>query len=471
MAEYGKNILRDNGFKNVIQDGIVIGFQIRITVSYYRGIQLSQVGGYRVYADGEEFTMDKIRMSIDGVHFYCAAELAQMDDTTWEFGTRAYLRVEKPGGLGRGMHDIKVVSTVMVPYMGPNGVTTYQEEKMTMVAPEASPADSPIRYGVSLYSYQIEVLNRQLTLEECFEEVRDAGCDGVEIIPQATIPNFWHMDDRFVDTWFTLLDRYGLKPVAFDSFCEENTLVKMSGRVLTTEEKIEVQKKFIDAAARLGFHKTRSQIWDDEILDAVLPYAEEKDVCIGVEVHAPMKITSERVVKVIDKIQKTGSEYLKLVPDFGIYEKEAPPVVIDMHIRDGAHPELIELARELRAAGAERDEILAKITEKGGNDEDRAAAGRICNNSYDDPENLKDIIPYISHLHGKVWEMEEDLEDCCLDYANPLRVLVQNGFSGYIDTEYEGNRHTQDLGPVRGIEQVRRHHTMMRNYVDRYLSE
>ena len=44
MPEYGCNILRDNGFKNVIQDGKVTGFQIRVTVSYYRGIQLSQVG-------------------------------------------------------------------------------------------------------------------------------------------------------------------------------------------------------------------------------------------------------------------------------------------------------------------------------------------------------------------------------------------------------------------------------------------
>ena len=469
MPEYGKNILRDNGFKNIVLDGIVTGFQIRLTVSYYRGIQLSQVGGYRLIVDGEEFTMDKIRMSIDGEHFYNARELAEQSDTTWEFGSRAYLRVEKPGGLSRGMHEVTVYSTVMVPYMGPNGITTHQTEMMTMVAPEASAKESPIRYGVSLYSYQIEVLNRQLTLEETFEEVRDAGADGVEIIPQATIPNFWHMDDRFVDEWFRLLDKYGLKPVAFDSFCEENTLVKMSGRVLSLEEKIEVQKKFIDAAARLGFHKTRSQMWDEQILDAVLPYAEEKDVCIGVEVHAPMKITSERVQRIVEKIQKTGSKHLALVPDFGIYEKEAPPVVLAMHIRDGAHEDLIAYAKELKAAGAGRDEIIAKITEKGGNDEDRAAAGRISNNSYDDPENLKGVIPYISHLHGKVWQMEEDLEDCCLDYANPLRVLVQNGFSGYIDTEYEGNRHTQDLGPVRGIEQVRHHHAMMRSYVDKYL--
>ena len=469
MPEYGCNILRDNGFKNVIQDDKVTGFQIRVTVSYYRGIQLSQVGGYQVVADGEVFTMDKIRMSLDGEHFYSFEELANMYDTSWDFGVRAYLRVEKPGGLTRGMHEIKVISTVLVPYMGPNGVTTRQSACMTMVAPEASVPESPIKYGVSLYSYQIEVLNRQLTLEECFEEVRDAGADGIELIPQALIPDFWHMSDAFVDRWYTALDRYGLKPIGFDSFSEENTLYKRSGRELTLEDKIDVQKRFIDAAARLGFHKTRSQIRDRQVLDAVLPYAEEKDVCIGVEVHAPMKLSSENIVNTVELIQKTGTKHLALVPDFGIYQRVAPPIVLEMHIRDGAHRDLVELAKELSAGGADRDEVIAKIVEKGGNDEDKAAANRICTNSYDDPEELKNVIPYISHLHGKVWEMEEDLEDCCINYADPLRVLIENGFTGYINTEYEGNRHTQDLGPVRGIEQVRRHHAMIRKYVDQYL--
>ena len=468
MSEYGFNILRDNGFKIVVVDGKVTGFQIRVTVSYYRGIQLSQVGGYRVFVDGEEFGMDKITMSIDGENFYNAAQLAQMSDVSWDFGVRAYLRIEKPGGLSRGRHIIKVMANVMVPYLGPNGIWSWQTRDMTMVAPEVSEPDSPIQYGVSLYSYQIEQLNRQLTLEEMFEEVRDLGADGIEIIPQAQIPDFWNMSDEFVENWHYLLNKYNLKPIAFDSFCEENTLYKLSGRVLTLDEKIDIQKKFMDQAVKLGFRKTRSQMWDPKILEAMIPYAEEKDLVIGIEIHQPMKIKSDRLQGIIDMIEKTGSKYLRLVPDFGIWQKIAPHIILEMHTRDGAHWELIKLAQELTDQGVSRDELFAKIREKGGCDADIEAAGRIFGNSYDNPEDLKDIVPYISHIHGKVWQMEEDLEECSIDYANPLRVLLENGWRGYINSEYEGGRHTQGAYEVRGIEQVRRHQAMIRNYVTKY---
>ena len=52
--------------------------------------------------------------------------------------------------------------------------------------------------------------------------------------------------------------------------------------------------------------------------------------------------------------------------------------------------------------------------------------------------------------------------------TDPLRVLLENGYRGYINTEYEGGRHTQGAYEVRGIEQVRRHQAMIRNYVTKY---
>lgn len=467
MSEYSFNILRDNGFKNVVEDGKVTGFQIRVTVSYYRGIQLSQVGGYRVVVDGEEFTMDKIRMSLDGETFYNKEQLAQMYDVAWPFGQRAYLRIEKPGGLSRGRHYVTVDSRVMVPYLGPNGIVSSQTRNMTMVAPEASDPGQ-IKYGVSLYSYQVEQLNRVLTLEEMFEEVRDAGCDGVEIIPQAAVPDIWNMTNEFIDNWFYLLDKYSLKPVAFDSFCEENTIYKLSGREPSFEDKMAIQKRFLDQAAKLGFHRTRSQIWDLKLLEAVLPYAEEKDIVIGLEIHQPNTIKGERIQSVIEMIEKTGSKHLRLVPDFGIWQKWAPPIILEMHSRDGARKILMDLAQKLTDEGASREELFAKIKENGGNAADLEAAGRIFGNSYDDPEDLKSIIPYIGHVHGKVWQIEENLEECSINYEDPMRILIENGYSGYINTEYEGCRHTQGAYEVRGMEQVRRHQAMLRNYVAKY---
>ena len=133
MAEYGGNILLDQGFKNVWQDGKIVGFQVRVLISYYRGVPFSLIGGYDIEVDGELFTSDQVNFSVDGVNFYTLEELGPKIDEVWEYGVKAYLRVNKIGGLKRGLHDVKVVSRVDVPYMGPVPITTYQSRKMTVV--------------------------------------------------------------------------------------------------------------------------------------------------------------------------------------------------------------------------------------------------------------------------------------------------------------------------------------------------
>ena len=56
-------------------------------------------------------------------------------------------------------------------------------------------------------------------------------------------------------------------------------------------------------------------------------------------------------------------------------------------------------------------------------------------------------------------------EDKCIDYATPLKYLREQGFDGYINSEFEGQRDQQDMGLeklVNEVEEVRRHHEMMR---------
>ena len=56
-------------------------------------------------------------------------------------------------------------------------------------------------------------------------------------------------------------------------------------------------------------------------------------------------------------------------------------------------------------------------------------------------------------------------EDKCIDYATPIRYLIEGGFDGYINSEFEGQRDQQDMGIeglVDEVEQVRRHHEMLK---------
>ena len=42
------------------------------------------------------------------------------------------------------------------------------------------------------------------------------------------------------------------------------------------------------------------------------------------------------------------------------------------------------------------------------------------------------------------------------------RLLIEGGYKGYIDSEYEGNRWIQDAHEVDSTEQVRRHQVMLK---------
>ena len=89
----------------------------------------------------------------------------------------------------------------------------------------------------------------------------------------------------------------------------------------------------------------------------------------------------------------------------------------------------------------------------------------------DDPQLLRQVMPHILGLHGKFWEMTENLEEASADYETAMRILIEEGFDGYINSEYEGGRHIQDIEEVRGVEQVRRQHAMMRNIIDKIEAE
>lgn len=132
MPEYGGNILCEQGFKNYGHDGHIDGFQVRVQISYYRGVPFSLIGGFSVEVDGILYGPELISFSIDGLTFYALHELGPMIDEVWEFGVKAYLRISKPGGLSRGLHTVKVIQRVDVPYL-PFTTESYQSKQMTIV--------------------------------------------------------------------------------------------------------------------------------------------------------------------------------------------------------------------------------------------------------------------------------------------------------------------------------------------------
>ncbi len=239
-------------------------------------------------------------------------------------------------------------------------------------------------------------------------------------------------------------------------------------------------------AARLGFANVRCLCMVPiDVIEMALPTAEKYNVRIGKEIHAPLPIKRSptnawvdplldyhMAEQIMDLSDRTGSKYVGLVPDMGIFQHSPTRVSIAYRKRHSNIPEAVDFVVENRF-NYNMDEMLAKVQEKyPGSDltNPMFVQGLMRTQGSADPEDLREIAPYIVSIHGKFYEMTEiegepgHYEDKSIDYVNPMRILKECGFEGYIDSEYEGQRDQQDMGfenLPNEVEEVRRHHEML----------
>lgn len=104
------------GFKNVVENNKVIGFQFDFKIQYYRGVTLSIIRNIEVNVDGEEFNREDIRFTLEGDTF-TLDEMETVITYRWKYGQYATVTVLKDGGLSKGKHHIKATQTIAPSYM------------------------------------------------------------------------------------------------------------------------------------------------------------------------------------------------------------------------------------------------------------------------------------------------------------------------------------------------------------------
>jgi hypothetical protein len=114
-----KECIQSRGFRNIVENGKVVGFQVPIRSLYYRGVWLSQLRPATVIVDDETYGGEQITWTISGAA-YEQAELAKHGDVNWPLLEPAILTIDKPGGLSQGYHDIEVQYTYSSSYMPPS---------------------------------------------------------------------------------------------------------------------------------------------------------------------------------------------------------------------------------------------------------------------------------------------------------------------------------------------------------------
>lgn len=114
----GRVIFNPDGFKNTIENGIVIGYEFQFKAQYYRGITLSIVRDIQVQTDNERAAREDISLSVNGEAFTLEEMRTVIDsDYRWEFGDYATVFVKKEGGLAKGSHHIKALQVIAPSYM------------------------------------------------------------------------------------------------------------------------------------------------------------------------------------------------------------------------------------------------------------------------------------------------------------------------------------------------------------------
>ncbi len=326
-----------------------------------------------------------------------------------------------------------------------------------------------IKRGVSLYSFQEEYFLRKMTLEEIIATTEELDIPGIEIIPDQMIPGYPNISESFVKKWHGWMEKYGRTPVCIDMFLDWN---KYKGREMTEEEKVDSVKQDIINANKLGCSVIRV-IHDVEpsVLEKLAPTAEKYGVKLALEIHAPSYYDSPHEQRLIEMFDRVQSPYLCFTLDMGVFVKKFPRIFKDRFIRDGMDPEIADYIAESYNKGTllspnelgklNRD-LAEKIRERGGREEDVQMGLMGARVRYADPQMLKDYIPYTCHIHGKFYEMLPDYSEYSIPYEEIVPILIEGGYNGYIDSEYEGNRVIQDAFEVDSTEQVRRHQVMLK---------
>jgi sugar phosphate isomerase/epimerase len=326
-----------------------------------------------------------------------------------------------------------------------------------------------IKRGVSLYSFQDDYYLRKMTLEELIATCAQLDIPGIEIIGDQMIPQYPNISNGFLKQWHGWMEKFELTPVCLDMYLDWN---KFKGRVMTDDEKYESVHMDICAANKLGCTVLRViRDVEPKILERLAPEADKHNVILALEIHAPTDFDSPRVQRLIELFERVQSPYLGFTLDMGIYCKRLPRVATNRLLREGMKAEIVDYLIEAynnrtlpktREHGVRKPELADKIIQMGGTEDHARLAYRGTHMIYSNPQWIMDYVKHIRHIHGKFYEMLPEYTEYSIPYEDIVPLLIEGGYKGYIDSEYEGNRWIEDAYEVDSTEQVRRHQVLLK---------
>jgi len=317
--------------------------------------------------------------------------------------------------------------------------------------------------GVTLYSYTNEWLTRHFDLPGLMQEVanREQG-PNIEIIGFQNFKEFPDVSDDFAAKFKDLVAETGLNPVS----CAINSdrFLKPGQQPIEDAALVEYHKRQLRSAKKMGFSLVRYQFaLPVHLLPEIAPYAEEIDIRMGVEVHAPMWAGHPAVQAYAEMYDKLDTPVLGWIPDFGGTASRIPESMLDAARAAGASEDLLDKLKEVWLEDGMSHEKAGRLREWALTNGHapahiQAASLAFFILSNNDPKSWAQLVDRTIHIHGKFYGVDDDGVEEAIDYETILPLFRDGGFTGTIVSEWEGHAYdTRDA-----FEQVRRHQAMCR---------
>ena len=284
------------------------------------------------------------------------------------------------------------------------------------------------KLGISVYSYS-NVLDSCMTLDDVFADMYDAGAKCFEFLT-SHIQNYPNPSVEWIDHYWRLCEKYDMQPAEMGHWAETHL---HRGPRMTDEQILANLVRDFKLANMLGFTSLRTKItcineycdpepeWK-QVIEMALPYAEKYNVAMLSECHAPTTLTRDHILEYIDFAKEMNTEYFGINVDFGTFQNTWP--------EDIYPPERLEMMKK-RGFGT----------------------------CWSEPKDIIPILPHCKTCHAKFNYVDENFEERTIPYKEVLDIMVEQGWSGNLVSEYEGpgRDNSEFLG-----DQLRRHHIMMR---------
>lgn len=419
-------VLQIRGFKNLWENGKIIGFQFAIRNPNYRGFAGSQLDGIEVIVDGKKFDESVPLWTLQGRTF-TLDQLRNSAEVRWSLEEIATITVPEPGGLAVGIHEMELCIYMRHTYFPPMvSRAAYRSKGQGVIVGDIP--DLPIRLGVSTYSYTGD-LYTLMSLDDVMQDMADIGVSGIELLGEANISGYPEPSATWMDNWFKQIEKYRLTPTNLCSWVD-NLLWKQ--RELSDEEGAALLKRDIELAHRLGFSSIRPKFsvtsWEldlypnwEAIVERSLDTAATYNIVICPEIHSPTPINHPVTQGYIDFIERTKTDHFRLIIDTGVFMTQPS---------DDGHDGLEE-------KGGKRPAFLEPLAVP--------------------MADLAAVLPYTHFIQSKFYEIDDNLNDLQIPWPAILDTLLENSWSGWLSSEYEGRRE-----PYRGKDQIRRQHALLR---------